>query len=154
MHRLCARKIGRRYEDKTKQCGVDPFTLRADDCTVDLNLWPPVDVADIHEFLVLRTSFITRQQLKTRKALEGHNILTSGWVRQPCVKTVTADTVILKTQVNHSQSLNKPPVDVWVLAKSDGDILSAHCTFLAGNGEACSHLAALQFYVEYGVRAR
>ncbi|KAK8767266.1 hypothetical protein V5799_005952 [Amblyomma americanum] len=142
------------YEEKTNQCGVDPFTLRADDCTVDFNLWPSVDIADINEFLVLRTSFVTRQQLKAIKALEGHNFLTSGWVREPCMKTVVADTVILKTQVNHSQSLNKQPVDVWVLAESDGHIVSAHCTCMAGNGEACSHVAALLFYVECGVRAR
>ncbi|XP_077511945.1 uncharacterized protein LOC144122819 [Amblyomma americanum] len=94
------------------------------------------------------------RQLKDRKALEGHNFLTSGWVREPCMKTVVADTVILKTQVNHSQSLNKPPVDVWVLAESDGHIVSAHCTCMAGNGEACSRVAALLFYVECGVRAR
>lgn len=62
--------------------------------------------------------------------------------------------MFVSIQVNHSQSLNKPPVDVWFMGKSDGEVLAAHCTCMAGNGEACSHLAALLFYVEYGVRAR
>ncbi|KAH6946281.1 hypothetical protein HPB50_012666 [Hyalomma asiaticum] len=84
-------------------------TLRAGDCVSDVDLWPRVDSTDIHEFLVRRTSFITREQLKLRKALEGHNFVTSGWVREPWVKKAAAYTVIVVTQVNHSQSANKPP---------------------------------------------
>ncbi|KAH6920725.1 hypothetical protein HPB50_028287 [Hyalomma asiaticum] len=94
---LC-QKDRERYEEKTRSCGLDPFTLRAGDCVSDVDLWPRVDSSDIHEFLVLRTSFITREQLKSRKALEGHNFVTSGWVREPWVKKVTADTVIVITQ--------------------------------------------------------
>ncbi|XP_077550918.1 uncharacterized protein LOC144164281 [Haemaphysalis longicornis] len=100
-----------RYSEKVVLCGVDPFELSESDCVRDVNLWPRVDAADISEFLVLRTSFITRQQLKARKALEGHNFVTSGWVREPWVKEVSSHSVVLKTKVNHSQSLNKPPVD-------------------------------------------
>lgn len=60
----------------------------------------------------------------------------------------------LFAQVNHSQSLNRPPVDSWALCKCDGEVVAAHCTCMAGNGDACSHVAALLFYVEYGVRVR
>ncbi|XP_037508471.2 uncharacterized protein LOC119384903 [Rhipicephalus sanguineus] len=143
-----------RYNEKIQLCGVDPFKMQAADCIADVNLWPRVDASDICEFLVLRTSFVTRQQLKARKALDGHNFVTSGWVREPRVKQVAADSVIVMTQVTHSQALNKPPVEVWFLGKDDGEILAAHCTCMAGNGEACSHIAALLFYVDYGVRAR
>ena len=93
---LCE-KDRERYEEKTRDCGLDPFTLRADDCVSDVDLWPRVDISDIHEFLVLGTSFITGEQLKTRKALEGHNFVTSGW--EPWAKKVAADTVIVVTQV-------------------------------------------------------
>ncbi|KAH6941868.1 hypothetical protein HPB50_023674 [Hyalomma asiaticum] len=55
---------------------------------------------DIHEFLVRRTSFITREQLKSRKALEGHNFVTSGWVREPWVTKAAAYTVIVVTQLS------------------------------------------------------
>ncbi|KAH6948428.1 hypothetical protein HPB50_024369 [Hyalomma asiaticum] len=101
-----------RYEIKTTPCGLDPFTLRAGDYVSDVDLWPRVDSSNIHEFLVLRTNFITREQMKSRKALKGHNFVTSGWVREPWVKKVAADTVMIVTQVNHSQSDNKPAVDV------------------------------------------
>ncbi|KAH7984256.1 hypothetical protein HPB52_018658 [Rhipicephalus sanguineus] len=69
---LC-QKDRERYEEKTRLCGLNPFALRADDCVSDMDLSPHVDISDIHEFLVLRTSFITWEQLKSRKALEGHN---------------------------------------------------------------------------------
>lgn len=35
----------------------------------------------------------------------------------------------------------------WIILKSDGGIQSAHCTCMAGLGEACSHVAALVFYI-------
>lgn len=91
-----------RYSEKVVLCGVDPFELSESDCVRDVNLWPRVDAADISEFLVLRTSFITRQQLKARKALEGHNFVTSGWVREPWVKEVSSHSVVLKTKVRYS----------------------------------------------------
>lgn len=88
-----------RYCEKIKLCGADPFVLRAGDCTTDLSWWPCVDEADINEFLVLRTRFLTRKQLKAKKGLESHNFVTSGWVREPWLKEVSTDTAIAITQV-------------------------------------------------------
>ncbi|XP_077529384.1 uncharacterized protein LOC144141751 [Haemaphysalis longicornis] len=146
-----------RYEQKTALCGVDPFVLGEADCATSVELrplWPRVDDVDIVDFLVLRTSFVTLKQLKCRKALEGHNFLTSGWVREPWLKQVSADTVIIVSKVNHSQNLSVPPVQVWTLVKSDGEVIAAHCSCMAGIGEACSHVAALLFYLECVARAR
>ncbi|KAH7975605.1 hypothetical protein HPB52_003698 [Rhipicephalus sanguineus] len=70
--------------------------LKAADCIVDVNLWQRVGVSDVCEFLVLRISFVTRQQLKAKKAFDGHNFATSAWV-------------------SHSQAVNKPPVEVGFL---------------------------------------
>ncbi|KAH7938732.1 hypothetical protein HPB52_000151 [Rhipicephalus sanguineus] len=87
---LC-QKDRERYEEKTRLCGLDLFTLPADDRVSDVDLWPRVDISDIQECLVLRTSFITGEKLKSRKALEGHNFVTSGW--EPWAKKVTSETV-------------------------------------------------------------
>ncbi|KAH6923533.1 hypothetical protein HPB50_002155 [Hyalomma asiaticum] len=73
-------------------------TLSAGDCVSDVDLRLRVDSSDIHEFLVRWTSFITRDQMKSRKALKGHNFVTSG-LREPWVKKVAAYTVIVVTQV-------------------------------------------------------
>lgn len=92
-----------RYESKIELCGVDPFVLGEADCATSVELWPlwpRVDDVDIVDFLVLRTSFVTLKQLKSRKSLEGHNFLTSGWVREPWQKQVSAETVLIVTKVN------------------------------------------------------
>lgn len=84
-------------------CGVNPIVLGGADCATSVELWPlwpRVDYVDIVDFLVLRTRFVTLKQLKHRKALEGHNFGTSGWVRQPWPKQVLADTVIIVTTAN------------------------------------------------------
>ncbi|KAH8023183.1 hypothetical protein HPB51_011297 [Rhipicephalus microplus] len=78
------------------------FTLRAADSTVDVNLKPRVNESDICELLLLRTSFVTRQQQKEENALDGHNFVTSEW------------------------ALNKPTVKVRFPVKDDGAILT--CT--------------------------
>ncbi|KAL1447539.1 hypothetical protein MTO96_044255, partial [Rhipicephalus appendiculatus] len=56
--------------------------------------------------------------------------------------------------VNHSQRLRDQPLRVWILSKKDGVVLSAHCTCMAGAGEACSHVGACLYAVETGVRMR
>ena len=47
----------------------------------------------------------------------------------------------------HSQKLNEKPAHAWVIAAEDGNIDAAHCTCIAGLGEACSHVGAILFYV-------
>ena len=39
----------------------------------------------------------------------------------------------------------KPPT-AWVIAEIGGKVLSAHCNYMAGLGEACSHVGAILFY--------
>ncbi|KAH7950643.1 hypothetical protein HPB51_028321 [Rhipicephalus microplus] len=50
----------------------DSFTLPAGDCANDVYLWLHVDSSDIHEFFV-PSSLKTREQMKPKKALKGHN---------------------------------------------------------------------------------
>ena len=41
--------------------------------------------------------------------------------------------------VNHSQRLSEKPLTPWIIAKPDGEIITAHCDCMAGLGETCSH---------------
>ncbi|KAH7964784.1 hypothetical protein HPB49_001316 [Dermacentor silvarum] len=56
--------------------------------------------------------------------------------------------------LNHYQRLRDPQLKVWVLAEANGTIVTAHCTCMAGLGEACSHIGATLFAVETAVRIR
>ena len=56
--------------------------------------------------------------------------------------------VIVAGNVRHSQSVSSAPLRPWVAAEADGRIVCAHCTCMAVLGEACSHIAALLFWLE------
>jgi hypothetical protein len=48
--------------------------------------------------------------------------------------------------------MNDTPLKPWVAAKTDGTIITAHGNCMAGLGEVCSHVGAILFAVEAGVR--
>ena len=50
--------------------------------------------------------------------------------------------------------MSEKPLQPWVAAERTGRILAAHCTCMAGLGEACSHIAALLFSIETTVKLR
>lgn len=43
---------------------------------------------------------------------------------------------------------------MWLLAENCGTVIAAHCDCMAGLCEACSHVGAILFAVEAGVRMR
>lgn len=49
--------------------------------------------------------------------------------------------------MKHSQKMNEPPLQVWILANMDGKIICAHCTCVAGLSETCSHVGAICYAV-------
>ncbi|EEC05677.1 conserved hypothetical protein [Ixodes scapularis] len=67
--------------------------------------------------------------------MEAHNFLTSGWVQQPRSKVLGDRNVV-------------------IVGKPDGEVLLAHCTCMAGLGEACSHIGSVLFYLEAVTKRR
>nr|XP_054923052.1 uncharacterized protein LOC126524139 [Dermacentor andersoni] len=199
-----------RYIIKIAKCGGDdPLALSDDHFTNDVAFYPSVDRADIRDYLVHGTSFVTRDQLKSYKSLEAHNYVTSGLVEPPRVKVREGNVVVvgkvgctyimyrmsaawgifsvvqkysdgasnvcgaqsvalvarssvkllcdvsfLPAQVRHSQAFRDKLLLPWLLIKADGEVLCAHCTCMAGLGEACSHVGAVLFYLEAVVTRR
>ena len=50
--------------------------------------------------------------------------------------------------------MREKPLDSWIIADPDGKVLAAHCTCMAGLGEACTHIAALLFSIDAIVQVR
>lgn len=48
----------------------------------------------------------------------------------------------------HSSLKSKATSTVYVILITSGDALAAQCKCIAGKGEACSHFAALLFYIK------
>ncbi|KAG0443227.1 hypothetical protein HPB47_015152 [Ixodes persulcatus] len=93
--------------------GLDPFTLKATDLKKDWKLWPQLDAGDIIDYLVRKTSYLTRKEMKAYKSLEAHNYLTSGWVKEPSLKTMGTDAVVVV-----SEYVSGPQLQVKTSGKS------------------------------------
>ncbi|KAG0428508.1 hypothetical protein HPB47_024511 [Ixodes persulcatus] len=145
-----------RYVKKLELCdGEDPYELCVGvDTTADAGVFPNITHGDIVNYLVFSVSYATLQEMKAFKSLESHNYFTSGWVKGPSARGMSGDRTLSLSEVNHSQRLRETPAKVWILVHGDGSIITAHCTCMAGAGEACSHIGATLFAVETIVRIR
>ena len=78
--------------------------------------------------------------------------MVSGFVTSVQDK-ITAGKHVVVRKVHHSQGMNDPLVNIWVITESDGTILAAHCLGCkAGLAESCSHIASVLFYIEAWIR--
>ena len=110
--------------------------------------WPRVTYADIYNYLIHTPSQYTHETLKAYKSMEGYtlyNYFINGWVSNISVRRMESSTrhYVFTAMVKHSQSLSAPPLKVWVGFRYNGEVLCAHCTCMAGVGEACSQIAAV-----------
>ena len=143
--------VKRRYLQKISVIGVDPADLNAG-VNVDTECLPPIESTDIFTYLLLGTSFYTKEQFKNFKSLEAHKWLTFGFVIsvQGCV---VAEKFVVFSKVKHSQRMNDPAISTWIIASKEGTVLLAHCmNYKAGLAESCSHVANILFYIEAWAR--
>ena len=56
--------------------------------------------------------------------------------------------------MNHSQKRNEKPLTPWIISEKEGKIHAAHCYYMAGLGETCSHVATLFWAIATGVEKR
>ena len=60
---------------------------------------------------------------------------------------------VVLAKVRHSQRMNDPLVQMWIITNKDGTILSAHCAGCMADVEnCCSHIASVLFYIECWTR--
>ena len=114
---------------------------------------------DIIVYLLYTTSFVTLEEIRNYKSLQSYKYFTSGWVIDVKWKKIndgmpwsTASTLIIG-KVRHSYS-SKEPLKLWIMIKSSGSVVCGHCTCMAGQGETCSHVGAVLYWVETRVRIR
>lgn len=146
------------YEEKIRMIGlVDPYSHLEGNAnyfsgshfsTVEWYERPEITYADAFNYLINTTSYCTFKQLRAYRSMEAFNFLVNGWVTNIVVVSCHASRpkiFILIALVKHSHRLTVPAVKVWVATKNDGEVMCAHCSCMAGLGEACSHIAALLF---------
>lgn len=140
--------VKERYLKKIEKIGIDPLSLPSEELNPEC--LPPVERSDLFSYLVLTTSHYTNytnDQLKNCKSLEAYNQVVSGFVASAKGKVIAGEHVVI-AKVRHSQGMNGPLVELWVIAESNGSIFSAHCVGCeAGLAESCPHVASALFYI-------
>ena len=61
--------------------GLDPYTIKKTDLSVDFATFPNITYPDIVTYLLFAPSPYTRNELKNYKSLESYNHFLCGWVR-------------------------------------------------------------------------
>ena len=64
------------------------------------------------------------------------------------------DCILIMGKVRHSYSSSTAPLKPWALLKLNGSVICGHCTCMAGQGETCSHVGAILYWLETRVRVR
>ena len=139
-----------RYLRKISVVGVDPQTIPSEQFSAEVI--PPIEATDLVSYLVLETSYYSKQQFKAYKSLEAYNQLVSGFVTSVKGLLVSGKVVVI-AKVRHSQRMNDPLIPIWIITEEEGTILYAHCIECkAGLAETCSHVASVLFYMEAWTR--
>ncbi|XP_077983622.1 uncharacterized protein LOC144438466 [Glandiceps talaboti] len=126
----------------------DPDGIAEREWITDVKETPPLTYADIYHYLINTPGFYTQDSLKSYRALDAYQFVTSGFVHLLHVyKIPDSPCVFIKTTVRRSQA-NTDPYAVWVCVNNeDLTIKGARCQCMAGLGEVCTHVAALLFKI-------
>ena len=139
-----------RYLQKISVLGIDPVLIPEE--KPEPECLPPVEAADLLSFLVLETSYHTKDKFKAFKSLQAYNQMVSGFITS-VQGHIIADKHVVVAKVRHSQRMNDAPVLLWIVTEKDGTIICAHCVgCMAGLRECCSHIANVLFYIEVWTR--
>ncbi|XP_051966455.1 uncharacterized protein LOC127632032 [Xyrauchen texanus] len=135
--------------------GRDPFLMKMSEFSVELEDLPTVEAVDITNYLVLQTSYYTRQQMKAYKSLEAYNFFVSGWVHNLGTKRLHDDhrLVFARTDNRFSEIRRNISED---LDYCEGGWRS-HCSSLQLHGRTIRIVFSCRgssFSIEVGVKMR
>ena len=101
----------------------------------DMTTWPTLEYGHIFCYFIKRPGVYTQEQLLSWKQMDTFNFFQAGYVRTvqsfrfgPPGKRF----VMLKAKVNPSQQSPDDAHEPWLVVKQEGEIVTAHCTCMAG----------------------
>jgi hypothetical protein len=115
----------------------DPYSIGEADWIVDIREWPIISWPDIHGYLIDTPSLYTKEKLRAYKSLDAVNYVLCGHVQEIKYHGISpeSDFCLLRSLVLPSQRQGSSSTlyDAWVcISKSQGFILTANCTCIAG----------------------
>ena len=134
----------KRYCEKISCVCIDPSLIP--DKAYDPDCLPRVESMVLLSFLVLVTSYYSKDQFKAFRSLQAYNQLVSGFLS--CVKGhKIGNNYIILEKVRHSQRMKDSCATLGIITEENGTALFfVGC--MAGQGECCSHIASVLFFME------
>ena len=128
------------YKEKLSCVGLsisdDPYlTSNEGRFANDMASWPRIEYGHIFGYFIKRPGSYTQEQLLSWKQLDAYHYFKAGYVRTVLSLVFSYKGkrfVMLKAKVNPSQRTPDSAHEAWVVSKADGEIVSAHCTCMAG----------------------
>ena len=133
----------RRYAEKVKICGQDPYSIPTVDTEVPLN----VNFQSIYKFMVLDSNPFTGKAKDSSRGMEANLWYQQGWVKKVSGKKL-GNIFVVHGQVLHSFNLRQKPLNPWLIIEDNGCVLAAHCDCAIGLLETCSHIGAILYALE------
>lgn len=115
----------------------------------DLKKWPQLQTPHIIYYLLEKKACDLRE-VKAFRSMQSYTYLQSGWVGTVLLHKIDKNLVLLKCEVQASQSL-KTMHNAWVCCESNGGIRTSGCSCMAGRGKVCSHVGALLWKIDLAV---
>ena len=82
---------------------TDPYTLKKEDLSTDILLFPAVAYPDIVNYFLFAPSPLTSEQLKCYKSLDSYYHFLSGWVKEISVKVFDKEKTLVTGRVSNSK---------------------------------------------------
>lgn len=120
-----------------------------------ISFWPCITYPDIFNYLTFHPSELSSSDLNDYKNSKAYSYFSNGWLGEINYHSISDSShfCFLKTDCRPSERLNNPPHKLWLCIKTDStEMVSAHCTCMAGMSGTCNHVAAMLFRIEAAVR--
>ena len=97
------KNVKSRYLEKISLVRIDPATPIG--ANLDPEWFPLIEATDLLCYLVMDTSFYTKEQFKAFKSMEAYNQMVSGFITSVQGKII-CDKFVVVGKVRHSQRMN------------------------------------------------
>ena len=114
-----------------KYVGCDPYLMKMRDFSTEPKDLPTIEAVDITNYLVLQTSYSTKQQTKAYKSLKAYNFFVRGCVHKLSTKWLHDDFCLVFARVSVCSYIVL--CDKMLAASSSGYIVNKHATHLNDN---------------------
>ena len=146
------------YNSRLSRHGIvtDPNSLPAEAWRDSIHEWPEIDDGKLFSY-ILRVKAVDVDYIGVYKDQKAYSYWMSGFVHTVYLAkcSVNSELTFLKGNVCPSQRIRDDPHEVWICIegpKTDCRIVTSWCTCIAGSGEACNHVIALLYKVNYAFK--